>query len=162
MSSAGIASPAADRIGDGAFVENVPGRVSHLGEDPADLAVPLALAVVAAPIGHFGQTRQRRDRSVDDAENAAEGDLRRVLEKLIAAELAAPADQDAVALQVEKDLLEKLLRDRLLVGDVGDEDRLALWRLRERNKGSKCVFGLLGDHGAGSEGPARHAGTSRA
>ena len=40
-----------NRVGNGGAVEHVPRRLSHLGEDPADLAGRLALAIGATPIG---------------------------------------------------------------------------------------------------------------
>ena len=49
-------------------------------------------------------------------------------------------------LQVEQDLLEKLLRDVLALGDVANENRQALGLLGESNQGSKRVLCLLGNH----------------
>ncbi len=46
-------------------------------------------------------------------------------------------------LQIEQDLLEKLLRDVLRLGDFGDEGRLARRLLGERHQRPQSILGLL-------------------
>ena len=61
--------------------------------------------------------------------------------------VSSRVDRDeAVALQVEEDQLQELLRDGLLVGDLGDENRLFRLRLRQIEQGAHGVFGFLGEH----------------
>ena len=62
------------------------------------------------------------------------------LAKTVAAEFAAPALHDAVALELEQDLLEELARDLLLGGNLADHER---FRTRQRDKGVEGVFGFL-------------------
>ena len=73
------------------------------------------------------------------------GDLLRRHEQAIAAELAAPAVHDAVALHFEQDLLEEFPRDVLAGGDLADHQRVAF--LGERHQGAEGIFCFLRDHG---------------
>ncbi len=51
---------------------------------------------------------------------------------------------DAVALHLEKDLLEELARDVLAGGDLADHERVAF--SRESHQGAESIFCFLRDH----------------
>ena len=61
-----------------------------LGEHAANLAARLFLAVLALPVGDLGQARQRRDRTVHNAQDFAEGNRVGRPQKPISASLSAP------------------------------------------------------------------------
>src|SRR5690606_41629968 len=105
----------------------------------------LAAAVIATPISHAAKTRQRCDRPVDNPQHLTKGDLRGVLEEHIATGLAAAARDNAVVLQVKQDLLEELLRDALLLGNVGNEKNIAPRRIgaRQSDQRAKGIFCFL-------------------
>jgi hypothetical protein len=64
-----------DGLGDGGAIENVSGRIGYFGENPPYFAGGLVPTVRTAAIGDFAQAWQRRDRPVDDPEDASESDL---------------------------------------------------------------------------------------
>src|SRR5690606_31580220 len=109
-----------------------------------DFAALLFAAIVAATVGHAAEAGQRSNRTVDNAHHFAKGDRVSTLEKHITTRLAAPAHHDAMVLQVEKDLLQELLWNALLLGDFGDELRVVIsMRAGQRDQGPQRVFCLL-------------------
>src|SRR5690606_16095389 len=132
-----------ETIGESRPIQDLPCRFGHLREHPADFASFLADAVNATPVSNPAEARQRRHGAVDDAQDFAKGDLFRLLQKQVAARLAAPAHDDALVLEIEQDLLEELLGDALTFGYFGnhlDAVRLAPGKHDQRLQG---VFGLL-------------------
>jgi len=103
-----------DGLGEGRMIEHVALGFDHAGKDVADLAGPLVLAVGAAAIGDAAQARKRRNRAIDDAQNLAERHAIRRHQQVVAAMLPPLALQDAVALQLQQNLLEKFAGDTLL------------------------------------------------
>src|SRR5581483_4230264 len=65
-------------------------------------------------------------------------------QKRITPELAPPAQDDAVALKLEQNLLEELARNSLLGRNFSDHHRVAL--AGERDEGAESIFCLLRDH----------------
>ena len=133
-------------VGERRAVEHVALGLNDTGEDMPDFAGRLVLAVGAAPVGNLAQARQRRDRSVDKAQHFAESELVGRPQQHIAAEPTAAAHDDSGALQLQQDLLEKLLRDRLGFRDFGNHQRTLRRHLAECDQGPQRVFGLLRDH----------------
>jgi hypothetical protein len=131
---------AGDGLGDGGAIKNVAGRLGHFGKDPPDLAGGFILAVGTAAIGNLAQARQRRDRAVDNPKHASESDLIGRRQQSISAEPASAARDNAVALQVEKDLLEKLARDALLRRDVRDHHIVGARERDQRPQGISCLL----------------------
>ena len=115
-------------------------ELGHFGEDAPDLAILLALTVGAAPIGDPAQAGKRRNRAVKDAQHLSEGDAIGGHEQAIAAELAAPALHDAVALELEQDLFEEFPRNSLLGGDLSYHQGIGA---RQRGQGVEGIFSFL-------------------
>lgn len=113
----------ANSIGDGRGEEYLAGGISHPGEDVTDFAILLSVAIIAFAISGDREAWQRRYRAIDDTQDLAESDAVGRLQQQIAALLAATTDYYALMLQVEQDLFQKLLRDLLLHGNVGNHDR---------------------------------------
>src|SRR3546814_11435648 len=113
------------------------------GEALPQVAVLLVLAILAGTVGHPAQARQRRDRAVDDPDDLAERNRRGGLQERIAAVPAAPALHETMMLQVEKDLVEELLRDAVALGDLADEHRLLAAGFRHGQEGAKSIARLL-------------------
>ena len=86
--------------------------------------------------GAIGPSRMRK--------HLAEGDLARRHQQRVAAELAALAHDDAVALQLKQDLLEEFAGNALLGSDFADHHRVA--GAGERDQGPESIFGFLRDH----------------
>src|SRR5262245_25450867 len=131
---------AGDGLGDGGAIENVARRLGHFGKNPPDLAGRFVLAVGTAAISNLTQARQRRDRAVDNPKHASEGDLIGRRQQSIAPEPASAARDNAVALQVEEDLLEKLARDALLRRDVRDHHIVGACERDQRPQGISCLL----------------------
>ena len=119
-------------------------EVVDFGKNVPDLAVFLGAAIGAAPIGDAAQAGQRRERAVENPQDLAEGDLVRRHQQHVAAELAALAHDDAVALQLKEDLLEEFTGNALLRRDLADHHGLP--GAGERDQGAESIFCLLRDH----------------
>src|SRR5262249_30088864 len=131
-------------IGDGCTIQHVPCRLGDPGKNPSNFAGFLGLAVGTAAIGDAAQTGQRRDRPIDDPQNLPVGDLVRRHQQAIAAKLAPPTVDNAVALHFKEDLLEKLPRNFLAGGDLADHERVPF--PGESHQRAESIFCFLRYH----------------
>ena len=81
-----------------------------------------------------------------DPQDAADRHLARRLDQHVAAGASAPAGDDALAFQIEQDVLEEVLRNRSDACDLLDLHGLAGRGFGEMEKRLEGVFGFLGDH----------------
>jgi hypothetical protein len=125
-------------------IQNVPRRVSYQRKHTPDLAGCFGFAIGAAPISNSAKTRERRNWAVDNPKDAAESDLIRRHEKNVAAEATTSARYNAVMLEVQKDLLEELAGDLLLLGNLRDHHGIV--GAGQSYKRPERVSGFLRDH----------------
>src|SRR5690606_1899655 len=135
---------AADAIGDGSAVENVSCGRRQASENAPYLAALFLRAVFAAAIGHAAKAGKWGQRAVDNPEDLAERDRVRALQKHIASCLSTATDHDSMVLQIEEDLLQELLGNALLLGNVRDKMSFVGSVLaRQRHQGPQRIFCLL-------------------
>src|SRR3990167_2682829 len=99
-------------IRDRAAIENPSAGIVCATEFAADFACRFAHAVFAAAVGLTRQTRKRRQRPLKNPQNFAKTDGIRRPQHNIAAALPPATVQYSRFLQVEQNLLQKLVRDR--------------------------------------------------
>lgn len=135
-----------DRIGYRRRIENRALRVRDRGESASDFARGFGEAVFAPPIGCLRKARQRRDRTVDEAQNVRERHLGGGLQEPIASVRAALRGDEAATFKLEQNLFEEFARNALAIGDLCDLQRLTRLspgKFYERPQG---VLGLLRNH----------------
>src|SRR6478752_338352 len=107
------------RIAEGARIEHQAARVIGAGELAADLAARFALAILAPAIGVAREAGEGRQRAFEQAQDLAETHGICGPQHHIAAALAPAAVEHAGLLEIEQDLFEELVRDRMALGDRG-------------------------------------------
>ena len=104
----------------------------------------LAAAVMATSISAPTQAWQRSNGTINDAQNLSKRNLIGRAQKGIAAETAPAADDNAVALEFEENLLQELAWNAVLLGDIADD--LGVVHARKRNQGPERILRLLRNH----------------
>ena len=92
-------------------VEDVGCRIPDLFHCETNPTAPLIDAVHALHIRHLADARHRRERSVQNTDDFAERDLGRRAAEKVSAAFPLLAVHHAVALELEEDRLQKLLRN---------------------------------------------------
>src|SRR3546814_1240009 len=88
-------------------VQDARGFVAHAHHRVADRACRFVLAILAAPVGGAADARHQRQRPFDDADDLAQRHEVGGLGQVIAAQFAAPADEQSGVAQVGEDKLER-------------------------------------------------------
>ena len=131
---------ALERSGDRYPVEDRDGRPMAHGEHALEHAACFVLAVDALAIGQAADTGQGCERSVDDAQHLPERDVGSGLQKGVATAAPAPALHQAVVLEIEQDLLQKLPWDLVLGRDLGDQHGFTPRRLRQGTSRARRAY----------------------
>src|SRR6478752_3266459 len=107
---------------EGCAVEDPRGFVADLLEDAAHHAFLFRNAFFAGRVRRLADAGHEGERAVERAHDFSDADLVRGSTELIAAVGALAALHEAPMLQREEDVLEKLLRDGFLLGEIADQD----------------------------------------
>ena len=103
-------------------VEDPRGFVADLLKDAPDGALVLRHAFLAGRIRRLADAGDEGERAVERADDFADADAIRRSPELIAAVRALLALDQAAVLEVEEDVLEELLRDPFLFGEVANQN----------------------------------------
>lgn len=135
------------RVGESGSIHQKEGRRICIGEETPDGAGLLVLAVRTAAVGRARNARQRCDRPIDRAKDAADGHLLRPLEEDVASGSAAAARDQPLVLQVEENVLKEFSRNAFRFCHCFDLHGRAFRLRREVEQGLERILGLLGNHG---------------
>ena len=136
-----------DDIRERVTVEDAGDGVAHIEHQHPQAAVGL-VGTGAFLVGGLAHAADGGERTVDAADDLADGNLAGGLREPVAAELAAHAGDEASLLQRLHDLFEELDRELLVVGQLGDLHQRALHfdgdpEIDERAEGVFAFFGEL-------------------
>jgi len=120
--------------------------VAHFLHREPDATGPFLDTLSALHIGHLADARHQGQRSFEHPDDLAEGNLGRLAAQQVAAALPFLAVQEPVALQLQEDRLEKLLREPLPLRKLGDEYRSVVGLFGEHQHRFQAVFRLAGEH----------------
>src|SRR5450631_3975613 len=131
-----------DQIRESRVVEDAGGRVTDIEKHLIERAVG---KVAVDQVAQLFSVTEGGEWAVNQADDLAQIDVRGIAAQLVAALGAAHTFHHAGVLELEEDQFEKLLRERLLVGDVADLDGSLVIVTGEHHHGLEGVESFLRD-----------------
>ena len=101
-------------VGQRSVVENLGHRVANAAHDDPGTAVLLIDTFLTFAVSRFTRARQRRQRTIDEANHRTDCDLLRVFGEIVTAVATLLAVDEAAVLQVQQDEFQELVRNCLL------------------------------------------------
>ena len=144
-----------------AIVEHVGDGVAGFDHDQPDRAGFQIGAVVAWAKGGDRSAGDRRKRAIQRPDDRAHSDLVRRTSQRVSTAFPLLGIDEAGTAQLGQNMIEKLLRDRIGLGDVGGLGKHVGLEARQVHHCLEAIFSFVGQHGSSSARPASLCGRPR-